>query len=581
MTDVAPYDFEDLLINRAFSRIHPSYQALIDVTNPPNAAGVAGIKGDAVDVLGLGAEGHVDAANGGTAWSTANYFATTAGSNSGASIPKRKVSFDLATESIIIAFRVKAAAPASSVPLMGNCDGTLPGVYVSARSNGKLRAVVVGSVSSTGAIIADSTATVFDSTDHDVLIAIDGLKGNVFTYIDGVLDSFYRACFVGSTSSNTNNWRLGYAYVTGTSVAFAFSGYFHFLKFTGSLPFGLSPAAKKLDAAPTAILTGADFRSPVKSMVVSIIGQSNEWGAGAEPSASGPFATPQYDPLPAVTGRAGGTHSMWPALATMLARRGVDAQFYNTAIGSTSIIHSWAGVLRAWSSGMLTTRGTYVLSSGNVYKCTTGSRTSPTVVAATVQPTGTSATQTGADSVTWTYMAAARAQDVAGYIYPYTDAYFDPNLNIVDALTALTNHPGFDEKWMFLSIGQGDKTMGTLRAEFALGYQRVADYFLANSVKVALGFTCAGTTAGLETWYQSDLLPGYADALAYYAGNANVVAGANLRTALGALTVVATGDLIGLQSDQLHMNDPTLTMGAEAWRDALVTAGVVGEIVAP
>lgn len=57
--------------------------------------------------------------------------------------------------------------------------------------------------------------------------------------------------------------------------------------------------------------------------------------------------------------------------------------------------------------------------------------------------------------------------------------------------------------------------------------------WLTRGYKVALGFTCYAATTGAETWDQFDLLPGYTDALAYFTGNANVIAGANPGTALG------------------------------------------------
>lgn len=61
------------------------------------------------------------------------------------------------------------------------------------------------------------------------------------------------------------------------------------------------------------------------------------------------------------------------------------------------------------------------------------------------------------------------------------------------------------------------------------------NYWLSRGFKGALGFTCYGATTGLDDWYASDLLSGYADALAFFAGNSSVKAGANLLSALGVL----------------------------------------------
>lgn len=550
----------------------PAYLALNNLSAPSGAT-----YGDATDMLGRGAHITPDTANYLTAWSTAaGYLSTVAGTSLGASMQARKVAFNLASESVLFAFRVKAAAPAANYPLMGNAGPGFQGVYLSARTNGKIRPVILTSTSDTSAVIVDSVATVCDGTDHDVVVAIDGPKGTVYLYIDGKLDSTFRNVFSGSTSSGAANWRFGNSQGSGaTTIAASFYGRFHFLKWRGGLPFGLGLAAQKLRANPVYTLTERDFTQPTKSMLVAIgPGQSNEVGFGNQCASSGLYAAPQNDPLYAIPGRFGGVRSMWPDLANMLAQRGVWADFRNTAVGSTSIIHCWAGVLRAWANNMLVTRGTYVLAGGNIYKNVTGTKTAVTVDVSTAQPTGTAAEQTGGDSITWAYMGAARVQDVAGYIYPHTDAYFDPNGLFADMLTAL-NQGGYDEKWAFVSIGQGDKTMSTTRTEFALGYRRATDFFLANGIKVALGFTCYAGTSGAEAWYQSDLLPGYADALAFYHGNANVIPGANLRTALGVLSVGVSGDAVGLQGDALHLTNPALTLGAEAWRDALVIAGVV------
>lgn len=552
-----------------------NYVALVSFLGPPNRVNTP-FRGDAVDVLGFGAEANIDAGNNLTAWATPNYFSTVAGSSQGASIQKRKIDFNLATDSIIFAFKVKMSPPATNQPLMGNGLGAVNGVYISARSNGKIQLhFITGGIVTTN--VADSIATVLDNTDHSVLIAIDGPKSNAYVYIDGVLDTTYKKINPGPTPI-TYNWKFGSS-TTSATITSSFTGYFHFLKFTGYLPFGFPAAALKIHLNPTSYLTVNDLQIVSRSMVVTIIGQSNEYGAGTQFSASGPFAAPQYDPLPhgtGVVGRpAGGVRSMWPTLATLAAKRGAWADFYNCAVGSTSIVHNWCGILRQWVNGMLVVRGTYVLAGGNVYKNETGASKYAIVPAvSSSQPTGTAASQTLPDGQVWAYKGAARAQDIAGYIYPHTDAYFDPNAFCSEALASVSTRIGYDEKWMFLSIGQGDKTMNTVRTEYALGLRRVVDYFLANNIKVALGFTCYAGTAGAEAWYQSDLLPGYADALAAYSGNANVIPGANLRTALGVLTSVG-GDEIGLQSDLLHMNNPTLTLAAEAWRDALVTASVI------
>ncbi|RYG56239.1 MAG: hypothetical protein EON56_04455 [Alphaproteobacteria bacterium] len=55
--------------------------------------------------------------------------------------------------------------------------------------------------------------------------------------------------------------------------------------------------------------------------------------------------------------------------------------------------------------------------------------------------------------------------------------------------------------------------------------------------------------------------------------NANVIAGANLRTALGVLPVTPNAGIPGLKSDQLHMNDEAYALASGAWDSALAAAG--------
>lgn len=295
--------------------------------------------------------------------------------------------------------------------------------------------------------------------------------------------------------------------------------------------------------------------------IISIVGQSNENGSGVVVDFTPSFGCHHKDPV-----KPNGTtlRSMWPYLSELLGRRGVWASFYNTAVGSTSAAHSWCGYIRAWVSGMLVAKGSYATSGGNTWLCTAASTT---VNASTATP----AAGLQADGVTWSDLGVSDETDIVGLCGP-SHPRFDPNGYLSAAYSGLSASTGFDEKWCFISIGQGDKTLSVIAADYAQALRNITDYMLARSVKVAIGFTCAGNTSGLETWYQSDLLPGYAAALTSYAGNKNVIAGANLRAALGLLTTTpASGP--GVQVDNLHMNDAAYALASEAWRDALVAAG--------
>lgn len=293
-----------------------------------------------------------------------------------------------------------------------------------------------------------------------------------------------------------------------------------------------------------------------------VVGQSNESGSGVTADVLPAYGYPMRDPV--APNGSSGKRSMWPYLSELMGRRNVILCVYNSAVGSTSLAHSWCGYIRTWVSSMLVGVGSYVLSGGHTWKCTAASTT---VNASTVVP----AAGLQADGVTWSDLGVSAGTDVVG-LCNQSHPRFDPNGYFAAAATGLTAALGYDEKWCFISIGQGDKTMSTVAADYAQALKNATDYMLSRGVKVAMGFTCYAATAGAEAWYQSDLLPGYATALASYAGNSNVKAGANLRTALGVLAVTpASGP--GLQADSLHMNDAAYGLASEAWRDALVSAG--------
>jgi hypothetical protein len=297
----------------------------------------------------------------------------------------------------------------------------------------------------------------------------------------------------------------------------------------------------------------------------AIVGQSNEQGWGVINDWTPSFGCPLKDPI-APNGST--KKSMWPYLSELMGRRGTWLQVYNTGVGSTSIAKSWCGQIRNWNGTDPVVRGQYVLSAGGVWRC---NRAAGTASVPTAAPTGTADT-TGADSIPWVYLGVPQTKDVDGYVYQDGDARFDPNGYFAATLVGLNAAQGFDEKWAFISFGQTDRTCNTSRAGFAAALVKASTFFTSRGVRVALGFTCYNAESGAEAYFQSQLLPGWSDALATLSSNPLVKTGANVRNAVGVLAVnPATG--AGLQADTLHMNDAALTLASEAWRDALVAAG--------
>lgn len=293
------------------------------------------------------------------------------------------------------------------------------------------------------------------------------------------------------------------------------------------------------------------------------MGQSNESGSGDEPMSNTGLGAPLRDLF--------GSGSMWPRLSQLAGDIGVWLGVSNTAQGGTSATDGWCGRCRAWQSGMIVTRGSYALSGGTVYKCQLAAGL---VSASTVTP----AAGTGADSVPWIVARTATVEDVDGYVYASGSALFDPNGYLAACGNGIGNAApaSWDLRGALISIGQGDRTVGTTRAQYAAALTNATQYLLTRGAQfVAVGFTCYGATAGLTAWYDAELVPGRADALAAMAGDKRVFAGANIYAELGVLPVSPANKATpGLKSDQLHMNNAALVLAADLWENNLVANGV-------
>jgi hypothetical protein len=504
-------------------------------------------------------------------WVNRGYVTTAAGTGLGVAVPGNKTAFDLATQSVVIAFVINAAQPAAVIRFMGNADSTAnKGFYILGNTNGTIRPVPN---TSTGVVstLADGSVAVLDGTDRAVMIAFDAVTKGIFVYVDGVLADTYLNAFTGNTAGITQSFNIGSfggPIVNATTYAAKFYG-LHQLVFNGGLPINLGKMAQMHSERPLRTFTNADIVMPSKRVLVvaGAPGQSNELGSGVWVSQTASFGCPLKD---GVAPNGGGSRSMWPLFSEKMGLQGVWTEVINSGVGSTSAAKSWTGQVLTWVSGMTVTRGSYVLSGGSLWRCTLAAGTAS---ASTNAPTGT-ADVTGADSVPWVYLGAPLSYEVNGYVLKDGDTHFDPNGYFASALTAANARTGtYAEKWVLVSIGQGDKTVGTVRADYKQALINSTNYWLSRGFKVALGFTCYGATSGLDAWYTSDLLPGYADALNYFSGNANVKAGANLRSALGVLPTTPAQGTPGVKSDLLHMNDEALALASEAWATALTAAG--------
>lgn len=288
--------------------------------------------------------------------------------------------------------------------------------------------------------------------------------------------------------------------------------------------------------------------------LISLVGQSNEAGSGPAGSKSrtAGVAAPHLD---------SGNRSWWPSCIEGMGLRGHWLSVANTAVASTSLCDSWVGRCRAWISGVVVTRGSYVVSSGGLWRC---NYAAGTFGASTTQPTGTSDT-TGADSVPWVYVSAAAAGDTDGTIYASGSARYDPNGYIATALAAIASKPGYDATGIYVSIGQSDHTVNSTRAQYGAAMQALAAHVTGLGYRCWLGVTCGMSGADGATITSRDatmtgvIQAGQQDALAALAGNSLVKAGADLRTALGvpAASAVDTTRNAVNNSDYLHLTSAT------------------------
>ncbi len=288
--------------------------------------------------------------------------------------------------------------------------------------------------------------------------------------------------------------------------------------------------------------------------LISLVGQSNEYGSGPAGSKSkvGGLGAPMID----LSNR-----SWWPACIEAMGRRGHWLDVANTAVGSTSLCDSWAGRCRSWASGMVVSRGSYVLSAGGLWRSNIAIGTAAT---STVAPTGVADT-TGADAVPWIYVGVPAAGDTDGAVYTFGSARYDPLGYVTAAIAALAGKPGYDAKGVYISIGQGDHTVSSTRAQYGAAMQAIAQHVASLGYICWLGVTCgmsgvdAPTIAARDATMTGVIQAGRQDALTALAGNSLVRSGADLRASIGIPTATAVDTALNSvnSTDYLHLTSAT------------------------
>jgi lysophospholipase L1-like esterase len=266
----------------------------------------------------------------------------------------------------------------------------------------------------------------------------------------------------------------------------------------------------------------------------------------------------------ALVGQSNETFPWWTTVSTLLLReKNVSLTVRNTAVGSSSLAESWVGRVRPWTKYALLLRGSYMTYAGKIYRA---NMDFGTVKQTLVPPTPV----IGTDGVNWTYVGPSSLQPAGKTIVSRTNkVLFDPNGFMSRARNALSGVPVANQ-WVFISIGQTDKTMTVARDEYSAALVEAAGYFSDIKVVPFVGFTLRGTLPGMNDWYDANLLPAWTSVVNTTAAkNVKVyTAGANLSTALGKLPVSSDPKVPGL-ADGLHMNAAAQALAAREWANVL------------
>lgn len=304
--------------------------------------------------------------------------------------------------------------------------------------------------------------------------------------------------------------------------------------------------------------------------LLGVIGQSNELGSGPTGSASrtSGYAAPYIDKV---------QRSWWGSCVQAAARRGVWLDIQNNAVGATSLCDVWVGRCRAWSNGMVLARGSYVLSGGGLWRSNVAISTAPT---STVAPAGT-ADVTTADGLAWVYVGVPNGGDTDGAVYAHTSPRYDPNGYIAALISVMQSRPGYAQKGIYVSIGQGDYTVGVTRGQYAAAMQSVAEHISSLGITAVLGVTCGMSgpdsivRSARDAFMTGVIRAGRSDALTAMAGNSLVKSGADLRAAIG--VPAASPNDTALSSvnnvDYLHLTSATYDQAGVIVDAALAAAG--------
>ena len=202
-----------------------------------------------------------------TAWGTAGYFVSGAGTDLGGYVPNADSVINITASSLLYFFKVKQAAPGSSVVPIGNGIAGVDGIYFSFRATGKiLTAILSGGAGATAWNTGESPSTVLDNTDHTFALAINKNTKEVFIYVDGYLDAAFTGgsvATIASSFSPPRHWNLGAGGAGGgaaTTLASQTNSH-HMIEFPNKgLPLNLDELVLRLHTDPAVALREGQFK---------------------------------------------------------------------------------------------------------------------------------------------------------------------------------------------------------------------------------------------------------------------------------------------------------------------------------
>jgi len=297
-------------------------------------------------------------------------------------------------------------------------------------------------------------------------------------------------------------------------------------------------------------------------VICAVLGQSNEQGANVigQINRTAGFGAPALD----VIAPQGGYGSPWPSAAQKAGELGHWVAFRNHARGATSLCDVWVGTAKNYVFAMSVAHGSYIISGGNLYKAVGAIGSVYTLNVAPSSGVGTSGL------TSWTNLGAVTAEDTDGRVYAFGSSRFDPNGLIASIVSDLNLQVGYDRKSVLVSIGQGDRSLGSTQIQYAQAMVNVASYFAGLGIYTYLGMTNYGATAGLDAYITGTLQPARLQALAELTGNQFVKAGYDARAGLGVLPTTPTDSRPGLLADNIHMNLAAATACGVGWGEVIV-----------